>query len=35
MSELNLDLKAEELEYSDVIPDEEEMPSTYEKTYRG
>jgi hypothetical protein len=34
MSELNLDPNAKEREYSDMISDEEEMPSPYEKTYR-
>ena len=34
MSELNLDPKTKEREYSDTIPDEEDMPSPYEKTYR-
>ena len=34
MSELNLEPKTKEREYSDVIPDEDEMPSPYEKTYR-
>lgn len=34
MSELNQDPKTKEMEYSDSIPDEEEIPSPYEKTYR-
>ena len=34
MSELNRDPKTKEREYSDSIPDEEEIPSPYEKTYR-
>ena len=34
MSELNRETQSKEREYSDTIPDEEEIPSPYEKTYR-
>lgn len=34
MSELKRKADTKEQEYTDVIPDEEEAPSPYEKTYR-
>ena len=33
MSELKRESESREQEYSDVVPDEEEIPSPYEKTY--